>query len=113
MDSLSIIPFKTFVKDVKKLKKRYKNILDDIEEFKTLLEDNPTVGTWYLGHGLYKIRVKNSDKNQGKSGGYRVITCFIDENHTVYLVKMYDKGEIDNIKTSKLFEIIEDELGMM
>ncbi len=33
MDSLSIIPFKTFVKDVKKLKKRYKNILDDIEEF--------------------------------------------------------------------------------
>ncbi len=111
MDSLSIIPFKTFVKDVKKLKKRYKNILNDIEEFKKIIKDNPTVGT-SLGHGVYKVRVKNSNKNQGKSGGYRVITCFIDENNTLYLVKMYDKSEIESIKTSKLLEIIEDELGV-
>jgi len=40
-----------------------------------------------------------------------VITCFIDENSMVYLVKMYDKGEIESIKTSKLMELIEDELG--
>ncbi len=54
MDSLSIIPFKNFVKDVKKLKKKYKNILDDIEEFKRVIEDNPTVGT-SLGHGVYDV----------------------------------------------------------
>jgi mRNA-degrading endonuclease RelE of RelBE toxin-antitoxin system len=111
MNSISIIPLKTFVRDVKKLKKRYKNILDDIEEFKNLLIETPTLGT-SLGHGIYKIRVKNSNKNQGKSGGYRIITCFIDEDYTVYLVKMYDKGEIDSIKTSKLMEIIEEELKL-
>ena len=110
MDELSIIPFKTFVRDVKKLKKRYKNILSDIEEFKNILLETPDIGT-SLGHGIYKVRVKNSSKNQGKSGGYRVITCFIDENSMVYLVKMYDKGEIESIKTSKLMELIEDELG--
>jgi len=110
MDELSIIPFKTFVRDVKKLKKRYKNILDDIEEFKQILLDTPGIGT-SLGHGIYKVRVKNSNKNQGKSGGYRVITCFIDEYNTIYLVRMYDKGEIETIKTSKLIEIIEDELN--
>ncbi len=110
MDSLSIIPFKTFVKDVKKLKKKYKNILDDIEEFKKVIEDNPTIGA-SLGHGIYKVRVKNSSKSQGKSSGYRVITCFFDKNNTVYLVKMYDKSEIESIKTSKLLEIIENELG--
>ena len=71
MNSISIIPLKTFVRDVKKLKKRYKNILNDIEEFKNLLIKTPTLGT-SLGHGIYKIRVKNSNKNQGKrAGDYR------------------------------------------
>ena len=110
MDKPSIIPFKTFVKDVKQLKKRYKNILDDIEEFKIILENTPTIGT-ALGYGLYKVRIKNRNKNQGKRGGYRVITCFIDDNDTIYLVKMYDKSEIENIKTQKLLEIIKEELA--
>jgi len=107
---MHIIPFKSFVKDVKKLKKRYKNILNDIENLKLELENNPTIGT-SLGHGIFKVRVKNSDKNQGKSGGYRVITLFMDEEGILYLVKMYDKGEIETIKTSTLSEIIEGELS--
>ena len=110
MDKLSIIPFKTFLKDVKQLKKRYKNILDDIEDFKIILENTPTIGI-SLGYGVYKVRIKNRNKNQGKRGGYRIITCFIDENNTVYLVKMYDKSEIESIKTNKLLEIIKEELG--
>jgi len=110
MSEPSIIPFKTFVRDVKKLKKKYKNILSDLEEFKNILLETPNIGH-SLGHGIYKVRVKNSNKNQGKSGGYRVITCFIDKNDTIYLVKMYDKGEIESIKTSKLLEIIEEELN--
>lgn len=110
MNKLSIVPFQSFVKDVKKLKKRYKNILKDIEVFKALLEENPMVGE-SLGHGIYKVRVKNSDKNQGKSGGYRVITCFIDENNTVYLVRMYDKSDIESIQTATLVSIVEEELN--
>lgn len=110
MAELSIVPFKTFVKDVKKLKKRYKNILEDIQEFKASLEENPMLGE-SLGHSIYKVRVKNSNKNQGKSGGYRVITCFISENNTVYLVKMYDKSEIESIKTDVLIAIVDEELN--
>lgn len=111
MAELSIVPFKTFVKDVKKLKKRYKNILEDIQEFKASLEENPMLGE-SLGHSIYKVRVKNSNKNQGKSGGYRVITCFIDENKTVYLVKMYDKSDIESIKTDVLVAIVDEELNI-
>jgi len=107
---MKIIPFKSFVKDVKKLKKRYKSILKDIELFKEELEINPTMGT-ALGHGIFKVRVKNSDKNQGKSGGYRVITLFIDEEGVLYLVKMYDKSEIETVKTSVLIEIVESEFS--
>ena len=107
---MKIIPFKSFVRDVKQLKKRYKSILNDIELFKKELEDNPEVGI-SLGHGIFKVRVKNSDKNQGKSGGYRVITCFKDEEGSLYLVKMYDKADIETVKTSTLIEIIENELG--
>ena len=110
MSDPSIVPFKTFVRDVKKLKKRYKNILDDIEKFKVLLEENPMSGE-SLGHGIYKVRVKNSSKNQGKSAGYRVITCFIDDDNTIYLVKMYDKSDIESIKTVDLISIVEEELN--
>jgi len=63
---MKIIPFKSFVKDVKKLKKRYKSILKDIELFKKELEINPTMGI-ALGHGIFKVRVKNSDKNRHPS----------------------------------------------
>ncbi|HHH20027.1 MAG TPA: hypothetical protein ENK86_05925 [Campylobacterales bacterium] len=110
MNKISIIPFKSFVKDVKKLKKKYKNILHDIECFQNELHENPFIGE-SLGQGIHKVRIKNSDKNQGKSGGYRVITCFIDENNTVYLVRMYDKSDIESIKTATLIAIIEEELN--
>jgi len=106
---MKIIPFKHFVKDVKKLKKKYKNILNDIELFQKEIKLNPTMGT-SLGNGMFKIRVANSNKNQGKSGGYRIITFYTDNQGLLYLLRIYDKSEISTIKTSALIEIIKSEL---
>jgi hypothetical protein len=36
-------------------------------------------------------------KMKGKSGGARVITYLISEDQEVYLVHIYDKGQLDNL----------------
>ncbi len=39
-----IIPTDVFLKDVKSLKKKYRNIIDDIDDLAENLEQNPTTG---------------------------------------------------------------------
>ncbi|MBL0721601.1 MAG: type II toxin-antitoxin system RelE/ParE family toxin [Sulfurovum sp.] len=90
--SYKIIPSDEFKKNVKSLKKQYKNIKQDIELFADELIENPFIGTT-LGNNSYKVRIKNSNNNKGKSAGYRVITYIIDEENKIYLVTIYSKSE--------------------
>jgi len=69
------------------------------------LEDNPTLGT-SLGNNTFKIRVKNSDLNKGKSAGYRVITYCINEQKEISLVTIYSKLDKENILDLELIELI-------
>jgi len=45
-----------------------------------------------------------TSKRKGKSGGARVITHLIVnlENEMLYLLKIYDKGDLDNISEAEL-----------
>jgi len=99
---------KNFVKKFKKLNKKNKNILKDIEELVKILEKNPITGT-FLGNNIYKIRMANSSKNIGKRGGFRVITYYVDENDIVYLVEIYEKNAIENISIEELIKLIKNE----
>jgi len=102
--SYNIETIPSFDKDVKKLKKRFPNIRNDLKELIVELQDEPTLGT-HLAEGFYKIRLKNSSIPTGKSGGFRVITYFV-KNETLYLVSMYSKSDTDTILIEKLKEII-------
>ena len=102
---------KFFLANVKHLKKKYKKIDQDLKSFKKYILENPTEGK-PLGHGLYKIRYKNSDKNTGKSGGYRIITYYKSHNQDIYTITIYDKSEIASISTDRLIEIIKEELDI-
>jgi mRNA-degrading endonuclease RelE of RelBE toxin-antitoxin system len=51
----------------------------------------------------------NSSRNIGKSGGFRVITYFIDENNVVYLVEIYDKSSIESISVQELKDVLDRE----
>ncbi|MEA3418613.1 MAG: hypothetical protein U9Q90_04365 [Campylobacterota bacterium] len=104
--SIETIP--SFDKDVKKLKKRFSNIKHDLKELISELQNNPTLGT-HLADGFYKIRLKNSSIPTGKSGGFRVITYFV-QNETLYLVSMYSKSDTDTILIDKLKEIISKDI---
>ena len=102
-----VIPTPEFIKNLKTLKKKYKNIKNDVLELVNQLEQNPTMGT-ELGKNTFKIRVKNSDNNKGKSAGYRVITYLINEEYELYLVTIYSKSEKENILDLELKKLIEN-----
>ncbi len=98
-----------FRKRFKKLHKKNKKLIYDIKKLEKELKENPTAGT-SLGHGMYKIRMANSSRNIGKSGGFRVISYFIDEDKIVHLVEIYDKSNIESISFEELRDIVEREV---
>jgi len=99
--SFEIVATKFFVKELKKLAKRYPAIKQDILELVEQLQEVPTIGT-PLGNDCFKIRIRITGKNKGKSGGGRVITCVKITNEMVVLLAIYDKSELDNITDKDL-----------
>lgn len=88
-----------FKRQLKKLAKKYRSIVDDYESFLTDLEEKPFQGS-NLGKGVKKVRMAIASKGKGKSGGARVITYNIqqvDDTIQIDLLTIYDKGEISNI----------------
>ncbi len=105
--SLMIKPLNCFVKDIKKLKKRYKNISDDLKVLQNKLLQNPQSGI-KLSNNCYKIRVANSSVPTGKSGGFRVIYYYIDNNGVIYLMSIYSKSDLQNLSDDKILQILKD-----
>ena len=56
MTKVEYIP--NFYRKIKKLNKKNKNLIKDIQELVKVLEIDPTTGT-FLGGDVYKIRVAN------------------------------------------------------
>jgi mRNA-degrading endonuclease RelE of RelBE toxin-antitoxin system len=88
-----------FASDLKKLKKSYPRIGDDLLKLNKKLELDPISGNDQLGRCCYKVRMQISDKNKGKRGGARIIIHVKIENKKVSLLSIYDKS-----KKSDLFE---------
>jgi mRNA-degrading endonuclease RelE of RelBE toxin-antitoxin system len=70
-----VIALPTFAQNIRRLKKKYRNILKDIEPTIAQLESGETPGDQIpdVGYPVFKVRVRNSDAQRGKSGGYRII----------------------------------------
>jgi len=100
-----VIPTPEFIKNIKILKKKYNNIKNDVLILANKLEKNPTMGI-ELGNNTFKIRIKNSDNNKGKSAGYRIITYCINDKREIFLVTIYSKSEKENILDLELKELI-------
>ncbi len=92
---MNILYSDDFKKSAKKLAKRYKNFKKDLQLFIVSLDDNSKQGI-KLEEGLYKVRIKNSDNNKGKSAGYRIIT-YARIKDEIFLVDIYSKSEMENL----------------
>lgn len=110
MVEIEIEYLRNFEKSFKKIFKKYKHTAkNDLAKVLEEIKENPKGGI-DLGNNLYKIRLANSAKNQGKSSGYRVITYYIDESAIVSLVDIYDKSTTSRISKEELMKIIKNEL---
>lgn len=96
-----------FDKDFKKLFKKYHSLKSDLTAFISSLRENPTQGI-PLGKNCYKIRLSISSKNKGKSGGSRVITNIVIDQHTIYLLTIYDKSNKENLTDTELNQLLEN-----
>ncbi len=103
--SYSIIAVPTFRKELKKLSKRYPSLKTDLALLFENLETNPEYGT-ALGNNCYKIRLSITSKNKGKYGGARVITNFVIDGKTVYMLSIYDKSEKKILTDKELKELL-------
>jgi mRNA-degrading endonuclease RelE of RelBE toxin-antitoxin system len=54
---------------------------------------------------VFKVRIRNSDVNRGKSGGYRMI-YWLKLPECVVLLDIYSKSDRDDIETNTIQNII-------
>jgi mRNA-degrading endonuclease RelE of RelBE toxin-antitoxin system len=98
-----------FQRNLRDLKKRYRKIRIDIEAVTKELEIGNFLGDRITGIGeiymIYKVRIKNSDINKGKSGGYRLIYQ-VESESSVLLLAIYSKSDRSDISTTEILEII-------
>ncbi len=104
--SYRVIPTPRFQKDVKYLKKKYHHIVSDLEKLNEILADTPFYGKPIKGleGKVFKVRFASSDIGKGKSGGFRVIYCLVDE--TIYLLTIYAKAYKEDIDPSEIKDIL-------
>ena len=93
-----------FVRMLKRLHKKYPSIRADVQQFMVALAQNPVQGT-ALGNDCYKIRLAIKSKNQGKSGGARVITLVARVAQQLTLLTIYDKSEQETISDERLADL--------
>jgi len=89
------------------LLKKYPSLKHDYSDLLDNIEADPQLGT-SIGKNCFKIRLAISSKGKGKSGGARVITHLLVtiENQTLYLLRIYDKGEQNTITESELKSLL-------
>lgn len=99
--SYNVIAVPVFKKELKKLVRKYPSLKSEFINLIESLCQNPTQGT-SLGANCFKIRLSIASKGKGKSGGARIITCFLIQDETVYLLSIYDKSEKDSVSDKEL-----------
>ena len=108
---MDIIPSARFIREFKKLKRKYPSIFNDVDKLTESFKENPTIGE-PLGKDCYKIRMAIASKNKGKSGGARVITCVKIVDDTLYLLSIYDKSEQENMPDDEIDAVLKS-LGLL
>ena len=96
-----------FKQHLKHLRRRYRSIQQDLEALLVHFKDGQVTGDQMLGmgHSVFKVRVKNSDAQKGKSGGYRVI-YYLKGQDRVTLLAMYSKSDQSTISTEVVRRIL-------
>ena len=97
MELYKVIPTPTFLKEASTLQKKYPNINKDFLALAKALKADPITGSDHVFKDVWKVRMIISDKGKGERGAARVIIEIKIVNKEVYVLSVYDKGDIDNL----------------
>jgi mRNA-degrading endonuclease RelE of RelBE toxin-antitoxin system len=102
-----------FEREAKKLRKRYPNLMRDLSPLLSQLEQGETPGDRIQGlapYRVYQARIKNSDSQRGKSGGYRVI-YYLEMEEQIAVLTIYSKSDQNDLPVEIIRRIIDEYEG--
>jgi mRNA-degrading endonuclease RelE of RelBE toxin-antitoxin system len=96
-----------FQQKIRVLAKKYRRIRLDLQEVLESLQSGNIVGDQLqnVGNTVLKVRVKNSDAQRGKSGGYRLI-YWLQSSSSIVLLDIYSKSEQEDIEVTEIQRIL-------
>jgi mRNA-degrading endonuclease RelE of RelBE toxin-antitoxin system len=102
--SIEIALTPRFQRDLRELAKRYRSIRSDVQPLIDQLQASEIPGDRIAGikYQVFKVRIKNSNIQKGKSGGYRVI-YYLKNAQGIILTTIYSKSDLTDVSN----EIIE------
>ncbi|MEH1864185.1 MAG: type II toxin-antitoxin system RelE/ParE family toxin [Nostoc sp.] len=97
----------TFKRNIRALAKKYRSIRNDIQPVIEQLQQGELPGDQIpgVGYAIFKLRVRNSDAQKGKSGGYRLI-YYVKTATGIILLTVYTKSEQVDIAAKDIQSII-------
>jgi mRNA-degrading endonuclease RelE of RelBE toxin-antitoxin system len=98
-----------FQKRLSSLAKRFRNIRSDIQSVVEELKAGGLPGDRIAGVGeesvVFKVRIRNSNLQKGKSAGYRLIYQVESDTNILFLT-IYSKSDQEDISTDEIIEIL-------
>ncbi len=96
-----------FKRNLRQLAKKYRRIRSDIQPVidKLIAGELPGDEIQGIGFPVYKVRVRNSDSQRGKSGGYRII-YYQPTVTAIILITLYSKSEQQDIEPNEIRDIL-------
>jgi mRNA-degrading endonuclease RelE of RelBE toxin-antitoxin system len=97
-----------------RLSKRFRNIRSDVEPIIEQLQQGNILGDRIGGIGeqyiVYKVRVRNTNIQKGKSAGYRLIYQ-LESPISILLLTIYSKSDREDIGIKEIRDIVADFYG--
>ena len=98
-----------FKRNLRALAKKYRQIPSDVQPMIDRLQSGETLGDQVAGteYRIFKVRVKNSNIQRGKSSGYRLI-YYLKTPVKIILVTIYSKLEQADITAKQIRQILKE-----
>ncbi len=98
-----------FKRNIRRLAKKYRNIRQDVQPVIAQLEQGETPGDQVqrAKYPVYKVRIRNTDAQRGKSGGYRMI-YYLQTASEMVLITIYSKSDQGDVSAEQICRIISE-----
>ncbi len=105
--AIEIALTRRFQRDLRTLAKRYRHVRQDIQPLIDQLQAGELPGDRIpsMEYTVFKVRLKNSDIQKGKSAGYRAI-YYLQLSDRIVLVTLYSKSDRSDVTVADVRDIL-------